>query len=59
MIARHPLRGFFGGLLFGIGLALVMVQLAFVPLGAATVIVVVGACTLLGLLFALFMPARP
>lgn len=58
MIVRHPIRGLLGGLLLGIGLALVMVQLAFVPLGEWTVIVVVVAFTVLGLLFALLVPAR-
>lgn len=55
---RHPLRGLFGGLLLGIGLALVLVQLAIAPLGTWTVIVVVVACTLLGLAAAWVLPAR-
>lgn len=58
MIARHPIRGLLGGLVLGIGLALVMVQASFVPLGEATVVVVLVVATLLGLLVSLLAPAR-
>lgn len=58
MIARHPIRGLLGGLVLGIGLALVMVQAGFVPLGEATVIVVLVVSLLLGLLVSLLAPAR-
>jgi hypothetical protein len=57
MIVRHPVRGLLGGLLLGIGLALVMVQLGFVPFAEWTVLVVIVAGVLLGLAFALVMPA--
>lgn len=58
MIVRHPIRGFLSGVLLGIGLALVMVQLSFVPFGGATVIVVVVAGAILGVAFAMLVPAR-
>jgi hypothetical protein len=56
---RHPLRGLFGGLLLGIGLALVLVQLSVAPLGTNTVLIVIALCTVLGLILAYALPARP
>lgn len=55
---RHPIRGLFGGLLLGIGLALMLVQLAVVPLGEATVLAVISVCALIGLSAAWLLPAR-
>jgi hypothetical protein len=55
---RHPFRGFFGGLLFGLGLALLLLSYAVVPFGAVTPWVVIGAFTVLGLLSGLFGPRR-
>ncbi len=59
MIRRHPLRGFFGGLLLGIGLALVLMQLSVAPLGPTTVLIVIALCTVLGLVAVWALPARP
>lgn len=59
MIRRHPIRGLFGGLLLGIGLALVLMQLSVAPIGQLTVVIVVTLCTVLGLIAAWALPARP
>jgi len=48
MIIRHPLRGALGGLLLGFGLAWLLVQLNFVPVGNLTVVVLLLASVLLG-----------
>ena len=59
MIRRHLVRGVFGGLLLGIGLALVLMQLSIAPLGQVTVLTVVALCTVLGAIAAFALPARP
>jgi hypothetical protein len=59
VIRRHPFRGFFGGLLLGIGLALVLMQLSVAPLGQVTVLTVIALCTVLGLIAVWALPARP
>ena len=59
MIRRHPFRGLFGGLLLGIGLALVLMQLSIAPIGQVTVLTVVALCTALGAIAAYALPARP
>jgi hypothetical protein len=58
VIHRHPLRGLFGGLLLGIGLALVLVQLSVTPLGTNTVVIIIALCTVLGLIAAYALPVR-
>lgn len=55
---KHPFRGFFGGLLFGLGLALLLLSYAVVPFGSATPWIVIGAFAVLGLLWGLFGPRR-
>jgi hypothetical protein len=55
---RHPIRGLFGGLLFGLGLALALISFAVIALGTLTPWVVVGLCTVFGVLLGLVMPAR-
>lgn len=59
MIRRHPFRGLVGGLLLGIGLALVLMQLSIAPLGQVTVLTVIALCTVLGLVASWALPARP
>lgn len=59
MIRRHSIRGLFGGLVLGIGLALVLMQLSVAPIGQLTVLIVVTLCTVLGLIAAFALPARP
>lgn len=56
---RHPIRGLFGGLLLGIGLALIVVMLGAAPLGTATVLVIIGLCMALGVVIAYALPPRP
>jgi hypothetical protein len=58
MIHRHPFRGLFGGLLLGIGLSLVLVQLGAAPLGTTTVVVIVAVCAILGVTVAYALPPR-
>lgn len=58
MINRHPILGLLSGFLLGVGLALIMVQLAIVPFGSWTVVAVIVIFTLLGLIFALAIPMR-
>jgi hypothetical protein len=58
VIRRHPVRAFFGGLLLGIGLALVLMQISVAPLGANTVLIVIALCTVLGVIAAWALPAR-
>ena len=59
MTRRHPIRGLLGGLLLGIGIALVLTQLSVAPIGQLTVLIVVALCTVLGLIAAWALPARP
>lgn len=59
MIRRHPVRGLFGGLLLGIGIALVLTQLSVAPLGTLTVVVVVALFTVLGLIASWALSPRP
>lgn len=58
MIRRHPIRGFLGGLLVGIGLSLLLVIYGTAPLGAATVLVVVLLFAVIGTGAAWFLPTR-
>ncbi len=59
MTRRHPFRGLGGGLLLGIGLALVLMQLSIAPLGQVTVLTVIALCAVLGLVASWALPARP
>jgi hypothetical protein len=59
VIRRHPFRGLLGGLLLGIGLALVLMMLSVAPLGQVTVVTVIGLCMVLGVIAAYALPARP
>lgn len=58
IVRRHPLRGLFGGLLLGLGLALILVLTGSAVLGENTVIVGLVAFGIIGLLFAYAAPAR-
>lgn len=58
MTVRHPLRGLLGGLITGLGIALMLVFLGVAVLGTWTVVGLVVGFGLLGLLFALAWPPR-
>lgn len=55
---RHPFRGLVGGLLLGLGLALLLLSYAVVPFGSATPWIVIGGFAVLGALWGLFGPRR-
>lgn len=55
---RHPVRGALGGLLIGIGLALLVVMLGLAPLGELTVLVIVVALMAIGLVLSWVLPPR-
>jgi uncharacterized membrane protein len=54
----HPFIGLIGGLLLGLGVALLLISYSVVPLGLATPWVVIALFVILGLLWGLFGPTR-
>lgn len=58
-VKRHPIRGFFGGLFLGLGVALLLVVTSQIALGTLTPLVIVVAGVVAGVLWAMFGPARP
>lgn len=57
-VRRHPVLGFFAGLVFGLGLALVLFVFGVVPTSATWLGIVVGTCVVLGVVAAYVAPAR-
>jgi hypothetical protein len=57
-VVRRPVRGALAGLLFGIGLAVLLVSFSVIALGTLAPVVVIGIGGLLGLVLALAVPAR-
>lgn len=57
-VRRHPIRGLLGGLLLGIGIALVLMLTGTALLGEYTVIATVLLFAVVGLGVALAWPAR-
>lgn len=55
---KHPIRGFFWGLLMGIGLALVAIITKVVSLSLTTSIVLVAVCIVFGVLWGVYAPPR-
>ena len=55
----HPVRGFFGGLFLGLGVALLLIVFAVIALGTLTpyIIIVIGA--VIGLLLGMFTDRLP
>lgn len=58
MTIRHPVRGLLGGLILGLGVALLLVFLGIAVLGTWTVIGFVVGFGLIGLVFALVVPPK-
>ena len=58
MIRRHPIRGLLGGVLIGLGLAILLVIYGAAPLGSWTVIVLVLLFAAIGTAAAWVLPAR-
>lgn len=57
-VKRHPIRGFFGGLFLGLGVALLLVVSSQIALGTLTPLVVVAVGIVVGVLWAVVGPAR-
>ena len=55
---RHPIRGFFGGLLMGLGLAFLLISFSVIALGTLTPIVIVVVFLVLGVVVGAAAPAR-
>jgi hypothetical protein len=58
-VKRHPIKGFFGGLFLGLGVALLLIVTSQIALGTLTPLVVVAVGVVAGVLWAMFGPARP
>lgn len=55
---RHPIRGFFAGLLLGLGIALLLFAFGALPMSALWLMVLALGVALLGVLLAYVTPAR-
>ena len=55
---RRPVLGFFAGLIFGLGLALILAVLGVIPMSLMWVGVVVGIGAVAGIATAYLAPAR-
>lgn len=55
-VKRHPIRATLSGLLLGIGLALLLISFSVIALGTMTPFVVMGLCTVLGLVLSFVVP---
>lgn len=56
---KHPIRGFFWGLLMGVGLALVAVVIKAMTLSLVNVVIVTAVCVVFGVVWGLFGPEKP
>ena len=57
-VKKHPIRGLLWGLMFGLGLTLLLVVTKVISLDLVTMIIVLVAGTLVGVLWSMFGPAR-
>ncbi len=57
-VRRHPIMGFFAGLLLGLGLAVLLVIFGIVPMTALWLAILVGGGVVLGIVLAYVTPAR-
>lgn len=55
---RHPIRGFFGGLLAGLGLAFLLISFSVVALGTLTPVLIIVVFIVIGVVVGLAAPAR-
>lgn len=55
---RHPVRGFFGGLLFGLGLAMLLFVFGVIPMTALWLGILSIGLAALGVVIAYVTPAR-
>jgi multisubunit Na+/H+ antiporter MnhB subunit len=58
MKSRHPIMGFFGGLLLGIGIALMLFVFGVVPMTVVWLGVLALGLAILGVVLAYAVPAR-
>jgi hypothetical protein len=58
ILKRHPIRGFFWGLLAGVGVAFILINFAVIALGTLTPWVVALVVAVLGVIWGLVGPAR-
>jgi hypothetical protein len=54
----HPIRGLFAGLLFGLGLSVILVSYSVIAFGTNAPLIIVLVCVVLGALWGSFGPAR-
>ena len=55
---RRPVLGFFAGLIFGLGVGLMLAVLGVIPMSLMWLGVIVGLCAVLGIVAAYLAPAR-
>ena len=58
VVRKHPIRGLLWGLMFGIGLTLVLVFTTVISLDLTTMIIVAAVGTVIGVLWGMFGPAK-
>jgi uncharacterized membrane protein SpoIIM required for sporulation len=58
-VKRHPFRAIFGGIFFGFGLALLLINFKVIALGTTTPYIVFLIGVILGVMIAFFAPPRP
>ena len=57
-VRRHPILGFFAGLLFGLGLALILMAFGILELSVIWLAIVTVGMAVLGIVLAYVTPAR-
>jgi hypothetical protein len=57
-VKRHPIRGFLGGVMLGLGVSLLLATYAKIVFGRPTFLILWGAIAVVSLLLCLFAPAR-
>jgi hypothetical protein len=57
-VRRHPVLGFFSGLLLGLGVAIMLVLLGIVPMTVMWIGIITAAGVVVGIALAYALPAR-